>query len=228
MRIERRRPVELPSQRADTAVVMDVLRMTSTASVLMRRPSCESVAVAATLDDLARLSRPLSEHVIVSELGDAARLGAWVDNSPDQVSRLDLGDRAAVLVTTNGTRTLLAAAACADHVLLASFRDLQAVARHLLARAAPSVLLVPAGHFASGEARIEDDLCADALESLLTGAEVDLEASAALIRADPRARRRLAQPGFAADLDLALRSDPQARVLEFLAQGDGVGRIVRA
>ena len=229
MRIQRRRPVELSSLRAGTAVVMDVLRMTSTAAVLARRPSCAGMAVAATLDDLERLSLSTSECVVVSELSGASWQGTWVDNSPARVSGVVFGGRTPVLVTTNGTRALLAAAACADQVLLASFLDLHAVARHLLAMGAPSVVLVPAGDFARGEACIEDDLCADALASLLSGAEPDLAASAALIRAHPRIRRRIdAEPGFSADLDLALESDPCAAVLRFQPLDAGAGRIDRA
>lgn len=232
MRIQRRRPVDLSSHRAATAVVIDVLRMTSTAAVLMRQPSCERVAVAATLEDLPRLSRPLSECVVVSELAGAPGLGAWVDNSPARVAQMAFGDLTPVLVTTNGTRTLLAAAACADHVLLASFLDLHAVARHLAATAPPSVLLLPAGNFATGAACIEDDLCADALELLLTGKAPDISASTALIRADPRIRRRVeAEPGFSADLDLALLAlerAPHTAVLEFQALDAGIGHIVRA
>ena len=229
MRIQRRRPVEIASQRADTVVVMDVLRMTSTAAVLMRRPSCTGVAVAATLDDLPRLSRPLSDFVIVSELASAPRQGAWVDNSPAQVANRAFGERTPVLVTTNGTRALLAAAACAEKVLLASFLDLHAVARHIAAMPTASVVLLPAGKLATGEACIEDDLCAEALESLLAGGEPDLVASAAVIRADPRVRRRVeAEPGFSDDLDLALQGDPSAAVLAFQALDAGVGHIVRA
>ena len=233
MRIQRRRPAELSSRRAGTVVVMDVLRMTSTAAVLMRRPSCKGVAVAATLEDLPLLSQPLSDYVVVSELAGASRLGlgACVDNSPARVSRMTFGERTPVLVTTNGTRTLLAAAACAERVLLASFLDLHAVARHLAAMATPSVVLSPAGDFAGGEGRIEDDLCADALQELLAGREPDLAASAAIIRAHPRVRRRVAaEPGFPADLDLALAThgDPRAAVLEFQALDTGTGNIVRA
>lgn len=233
MRIERRRPVEPPSRRADVAVVMDVLRMTSTAAVLMRRSSCAGVAVAATLDDLPRLGRPLSECVLVSELGGASRLGLRVDNSPAQVARMDFGARTPVLVTTNGTRTLLAAAACAAKVLLASFVDLRAVAAHLVAlarsRRAASVVLLPAGKFERGEARVEDDLCADALEALLLGRAPDLDASFSLVRADTRVRRRVeSEPGFSLDLDLALEGDPSAAVLQFEPIDRGVGHIVRA
>jgi phosphosulfolactate phosphohydrolase-like enzyme len=229
MRLQRRRPVEPFSQRAGTAVVMDVLRMTSTAAVMMRRPSCSGVAVAGALADLDRLGLPASECVVVSELEGASWPGTWVDNSPARVSQMSFGERTPVLVTTNGTRALFSGAACADDVLLASFVDLHAVARHIVERELPSVVLLPAGHFASGEACIEDDLCADALEWLLTGREPDLAAYSALIRADPRVRRRvLEEPGFAEDLDVALLGDPGAAALKFQPLDAGVGRIVRA
>jgi phosphosulfolactate phosphohydrolase-like enzyme len=236
MQLQRRRPVELSSQRVTTVVVMDVLRMTSTAAVLMSRPSCMGVAVAATLEDLERLSQPVSDCVVVSELVGESWPGTWVDNSPARVSRMAFGERTPVLVTTNGTRTLLSAAACADHVLLASFLDLHAVARHIAAMATPcrdeaasSVVLLPAGHFASGEGCIEDDLCADALELLLAGRAPDLAEYSAIIRAHPRVRQRVeAEPGFSADLDLALQGDPGAAVLKFQPRGAGVGHILRA
>jgi phosphosulfolactate phosphohydrolase-like enzyme len=223
--IRRRSPGELAGERADVAVVIDVLRMTSTASVLMSR-DCDGLAVAATLDDLARLPRPLSEHVVVSELRGAMELGAWIDNSPVQATQLALEGRTPVLVTTNGTKALLAAAACADQVLLASFRDLHAVARHL--RAAEDVLIVPAGDIARGAACIEDDLCAEALASWIDGREPDLDAYTAEIRADPRVLRRVElEAGFRADLDLALAPDTNAPVLGFQRTASGVGHVVR-
>jgi phosphosulfolactate phosphohydrolase-like enzyme len=208
---------------------MDVLRMTSTAAVLMRLPSCASVAVAGTPADLERLALRPADCVVVSELVDASWPGTWVDNSPALVERMSFGERTPVLVTTNGTRTLLNAAAFADTVLLASFVDLRAVARHLSERPISSLALMPAGSFASGEARTEDELCADALEQYLAGDEPDLATAAALIRADAHVRRRVdAKAGFSADLEMALRSDPGAAVLKFNSTEAGVGRIVRA
>ncbi len=229
IRVQRRRPRDLSSNLADIAVVMDVLRMTSTAAVLMRRPSCASVTVAATLEDLDQLPHPLSDVVVVSELAGSSHRWTSVDNSPVQVSRMSFGERMPVLVTTNGTRTLFAAATCADCVLLASLTNLHAVARYIAGSTARSVVLVPAGDFVSGEGRIEDDLCADALESLLVGREPDLAAFEVIIRADPRIIHRLQnEPGLSADLDLALEGDPRAAVLEFHPHDARVGHIVRA
>ncbi len=233
MHIERRRPKELSSRRADAAVVMDVLRMTSTAAVLMASSSCALAAVAATLGDLDRLGKPRADLFLISELEGAAASGgaegAWIDNSPARIARAAIGQRTPVLVTTNGTSTLLAAAACADRTFLASFVDLHAVARYIAAMAFSSVMLVPAGHYASGELRVEDDLCADALDAILRGDEPGLDAKAALVRADPRVRRRIAgEPGFADDLAIALRPDARATALELRPFDQGVGHIVRA
>jgi phosphosulfolactate phosphohydrolase-like enzyme len=226
MRLQRCRPVELSSQRVHTLVVIDVLRMTSTASVLMRRASATGLAVAATFHDLAGLPQPAPSYLLVSELADASWPGAWIDNSPARAASHPLDGRTPLLVTTNGTRALLAAAACAERVLLASFLDLRAVARHLRAAAPPSVLILPAGNIERDEACIEDDLCADALQTFLAGDEPDLPACAAQIRADARIRRRIArEEGFAADLDLALESDPGAPVLAFHPRQGGVGHI---
>jgi phosphosulfolactate phosphohydrolase-like enzyme len=226
MEIHRLRPAQPFAQRVGAAVVMDVLRMTSTAAVLMRESACARVVVAGTPDDLERLSLRPSDCVIVSELSAEGWPGTWVDNSPALVSRMSFGSRTPVLVTTNGTRALFSAAAFANEVFLASFVDLHAVARFLRDRAFASVALVPAGHVASGELRAEDELCADALHALLVGASPDLEAMGAQIRADARVRRRVeAEPGFAADVELALEGDPRARVLKLTSTDPGVGHI---
>ena len=225
----RLRPGQPFPPRLDTIIVIDVLRMTTTAAVLMRRPGATRVAVAATLDDLPGLSLPEAACVVVSELVSTAWPGAWVDNSPARVTDFPFGERTPVLVTTNGTRALLAAAACAERVLLASFVDLAVVARYLRDAAPSSVALLPAGHFATGERRTEDDLCADALTRLLGGGEPDLAASSEAVRADARVRRRiLAEPGFSADVDAALRPAEDASVMIFEARGLGVGFITRA
>jgi phosphosulfolactate phosphohydrolase-like enzyme len=103
IRVRRLRPKDLCSQRADTIVVIDVLRMTSTAAVLMKRPSCTNLVVAATLEEVHRLAQPISGYVLVSELVGPSWPGIWVDNSPARVSCLEFGERTPVLLTSNGT-----------------------------------------------------------------------------------------------------------------------------
>lgn len=226
MEILRRRPADLPVP-ADVAVVMDVFRMTSTAAALMRRPECTSVAVAATLADLERL--PPSERVLISELPEAERLGTRIDNSPVQASRVELRGRTPVLVTTNGTRVLLAASECAQRVFLGSFNDVHALARYVVSMGASRVLLLPAGHVASGGSRIEDECCADVFHALVHGRDANVGAAIAAIRADARTIQRCdSEAGFEADVDVALQCDDSSAVLEFVARNTSVGHIVPA
>lgn len=178
--IQRRAPAEL-EEAIDTAVVIDVFRATSTASVLLGR--VPEVKFAATPDGLTGEPR----HLVFSELG----LPGAVDNSPALAGTVALDGRLPLLVTTNGTRALARAAAVARRVLVASFLDAGAVAAHLLAAGAHHVTLVPAGDVGRGERHVEDEACAEALEALLRGEVPAWEALLARCFADPRLARRI-------------------------------------
>ncbi len=218
------RPNALPRVMMDIGVVIDVLRMTSTAAAFLRRPECSNIEVAATLRDLPKVST--HRRVIVSELTEAERYGQRIDNSPRIASTMQLANKTPALVTTNGTRALVAAAKVSRRVLLSSFNDVLAVSTHIVSTTSKRVALIPAGNFATGEPRIEDDLCADALGALLEGRVFPFEQAFAKIHRDSRVReRRISEPGFKEDLDLALRVYENSRVLEFEPVGDAVGRI---
>src|SRR5205823_5710625 len=107
-------------------------------------------------------------------LEDLRAPGDRIDNSPVQAEQLVLAGRTPVLITTNGTRALDAAACAAGQVLVASFLNVSAVASYLDRRGARRVTLLPAGDFEKGESRPEDELCADALEMLLAGGRPEL------------------------------------------------------
>jgi hypothetical protein len=64
---------------------------------------------------------------------------------------------------------------------------------------------------------------------MLAGQEPKLAADAALLRAHPRVRRRIeSEPGFSADLDLALQGDTGAVAMQFQRLDTGFGHIRRA
>src|SRR5262249_19289123 len=155
-----------------------------TATVLAGRGVGE-LRLVATPTDLERLPDRAGGYLIVSELDGARASGEHIDNSPTQAQTVRLEGRLPVLVTTNGTRTLAAAAARAKRVLLASFLNLGALARYLRARQG-SVTIVPAGKFERGEAHVEDDACGEALAALLAGERPDLGALERRIRAAGR------------------------------------------
>jgi 2-phosphosulfolactate phosphatase len=186
---------------AHVAVVVDVMRATSTiaqalASGYRRVLCCREIEEARTLRE---------------ELGDGAVVGG--ERNAALIRGFDLGAspreylqpraETAILTTTNGTRTILAAAANAEVVLLGSLLNLDAVVA--AARAAgEDVTVVCAGY--EGAFAIDDAYCAGRIVELLGGDRTDAAvASAALARAFPTAwegvtARTYGPPGLEEDL----------------------------
>jgi 2-phosphosulfolactate phosphatase len=186
---------------AHVAVVVDVMRATSTiaqalASGYRRVLCCREIDEARTLRE---------------ELGDGAVVGG--ERNAALIRGFDLGAspreylqpraETAILTTTNGTRTILVAAANAEVVLLGSLLNLDAVVA--AARAAgEDVTVVCAGY--EGAFAIDDAYCAGRIVELLGGDRTDAAvASAALARAFPTAwegvtARTYGPPGLEEDL----------------------------
>jgi phosphosulfolactate phosphohydrolase-like enzyme len=224
MLVEKRSLAALGDEPLGFAVVIDVLRMTSTATVLAAR-GATSMLVAATPVELEDLPPPRGSYLLVSELAGVDSPLPRIDNSPVLAGRVALERQTPVLVTTNGTRVLGAVAGRAERTLLASLLNLTATVQHLRRCAPHKVTLIPAGDVATGQPRVEDEACAEALAALLEARACNLEELIAHCRRDPRIVARLARQGapFAADLDLALSVDRYDLVLDFELLGAGVG-----
>jgi phosphosulfolactate phosphohydrolase-like enzyme len=223
MRIERCRARTLHGRSAELAVVIDVLRATSTAVVLLGRGLPE-VAVVPDPAALERLPARAGGYLVVSELSSLAALPHRIDNSPLTARDVPLEGRMPVLVTTNGTRALVAASRCASTVLALSFLNLRAVAAAVRERAPRSLVLLPAGDFASGEPHVEDERCADALETLLAGGEPDLTRLLEDCRGDARISRRVAkEPGLPRDMALCLTPNTYEVIPHYQDAQDGWG-----
>jgi 2-phosphosulfolactate phosphatase len=186
---------------AHVAIVVDVMRATSTiaqalASGYRRVLCCREI-------DEARAFR--------EELGGEAVVGG--ERNAVLIEGFDLGAsprdyvepraETAILTTTNGTRTVLAAAANAEIVLLGSLLNLDAVAAAALAPG-DDITVVCAGY--QGAFAIDDAYCAGRIVELLDGDASDAAvASAALARAYPTAwegvnARTYGPPGLEDDL----------------------------
>lgn len=204
MLVDRIHPGRLVDQELDVAVVIDVLRATSTAVTLLGRGAAR-VRIVERPQDLARLEP--GRYLVFSEVEESRTFGLeCVDNSPAIAEEVRLDGRTPVLVTTNGTRAVAAAMRRARSVLVASFGNLSSTARHL-ACSADRVTLLPAGDFASATPHAEDERCADALEQMLKGGSPDLPALVAACR-DERVERRLARhPHLLRDLEVCLSVD---------------------
>jgi phosphosulfolactate phosphohydrolase-like enzyme len=230
MKIDYAAPAALSEEALEVAVVIDVLRATSTATVLCHR-GAQEIAAVATLADLERLPTPTSgrPYLVFSELKDVPRRYERLDNSPTLAEAAPLLGKVPVLVTTNGTRALTAAARHASEVLLASFLNLEAVVGYLSRRKPERVTLLPAGRFDRNEPRAEDDACARFLGARLAGERPLFAAAEQAVRSDERVMRRVvAEPQLALDLERCLQLDGAPCVPRFIAVSDGQGHIVAA
>jgi phosphosulfolactate phosphohydrolase-like enzyme len=223
--VVRRAPADLVDEALDVAVVIDVFRATSTATVLLGR-GVDEVAVVAGPADLPLLPAEV-RYLVFSERTDLSTHLPAVDNSPAVAWTVPLDGRVPLLVTTNGTRALCAAARVARRVLVGSFLNVAALARHLVAGAPAHVTLIPAGDVERAERHVEDEACADALEALLHGDEPGWRELEERCRADARLARRIGSgAGLRADAAVAFAVNDVPVAAEFRYHGR-VGRIFR-
>lgn len=198
----------------ETAVVVDVLRATSTIAVALHR-GARAVVPVLTPEAAQAAARDHDDPVLV---GERARgpLEGFVDNSPATLARMDLTDRTVVLTTTNGTRALLACVGAA-RVIAGSLVNAGALGEHLTDE---DVALVASG-WMGGPAE-DDDACCTYLEALLTTGGGDLEACLQALEKSTSGTK-LREHGRGGDVDICLEKDRAPVVPELR---DGVLRAV--
>jgi 2-phosphosulfolactate phosphatase len=200
----------------DVCVAIDVLRATTTLSVLFAR-GCRAVWLAADVESARRFGRN-SGRLLCGEVGGLAPPGFDYGNSPVEFSRLDLTGREVVFATTNGTGTLRACAA-GDRVFAGAFVNAGATVRSALraldepGRADRRLLIACAG--TRGHFGIEDAACAGLIVRLVQAARPD----ASLDDAAEAARRLF--DSFPGPLD-AVGASAHAGGLRELGLGDDV------
>jgi 2-phosphosulfolactate phosphatase len=173
------------AERAPTAIVVDVLRATSTIAQALasgyRRVFC-----CAEVDEALALRERLGEGVLAGERKAVAIPGFDLGNSPREFTE-PLGETL-VFTTTNGTRAILTAAASAETVLVGSLLNLEAVAA--AAQDGGDVEVVCAG--LQGRFTIDDAYCAGRIAELLGGERSDAaEAAVRIARSFPGAEEGL-------------------------------------
>jgi 2-phosphosulfolactate phosphatase len=150
---------------AATAVVIDVLRATSTITLALAS-GYERVLVAGGIEQ-ARALRA-GGRVLAGERECERPPGFDLGNSPEE-TRTPRGPEL-ILATTNGAPAIVAAAAACDEVLVACLLNLDAVVE-TLALATDDVLLVCAG--TDGNVTLEDVYLAGRLAAALEGPRTD-------------------------------------------------------
>ena len=169
------------AERAPTAIVVDVLRATSTIAQALAS-GYRRVLCCAEVEEARALRAQVGEGVLAGERNAVAIPGFDLGNSPREFTEA-LGETL-ILTTTNGTRAVLAAAASAEAVLVGSLLNLEAVAA--AARGGEAVEVVCAG--LQGRFTIDDAYCAGRIAELLGGERSDAAEAAVLVArsfADP-------------------------------------------
>jgi 2-phosphosulfolactate phosphatase len=150
------------AERAPTAIVVDVLRATSTIAQALAS-GYRRVLCCAEVEEAFELRERFGDAVLAGERKAVAIPGFQLGNSPREFTE-PLGETL-ILTTTNGTRAILAAAVSAETVLVGSLLNLEAVAAAV--RGDVDVEIVCAG--LQGRFTIDDAYCAGRVAELLGG-----------------------------------------------------------
>jgi 2-phosphosulfolactate phosphatase len=190
---------------APLGIVVDVLRATSTIAQALAA-GYRRVLCAAEIEE-ARALRESTASALIGGERNAVRIeGFDVGASPREF--LEARAETLILSTTNGTRTILSAAARCDEVVLGSLLNLDAVARHARQRGV-DVALVCAGF--EGRFALDDAYCAGRIVQLVEGERSDAAIAAELVaRAFPDAHtgltaRTYGPPGLEDDIAFCAR-----------------------
>jgi 2-phosphosulfolactate phosphatase len=186
-------PREATRQPSPVAVLIDVIRASTTIVTLLDR-GCSEVVLVGQRDraKVGELRRRLDALVCAEDPSGVEAADADLMPSPAALHTLDLAGRRVILATTNGTLAAELVRACGvEHLLIGSMRNGAAVMRSAVARAqrlGRSISLVCAGREQSLIPALDDAYCAAALlrraEELVLagGGAVTLRESAKIAR----------------------------------------------
>jgi 2-phosphosulfolactate phosphatase len=159
---EQWRAIPTETLRTSIAVVIDVIRATSTIAVALAQGAA-GVQPVAKVEDAFALKAQNPEAILAGERGGVPLDGFDLGNSPEDFLRKRVNNRLVILTTTNGTQAL-AACVGARAVVTASLLNLDAVAARLQEWGGPW-LVVCAG--CNGFFGVDDAIVAGALAEAL-------------------------------------------------------------
>lgn len=160
-------------------VIIDVFRAFSVECYAIDSGAAKIIAVGEVAEAF-ELKKKYIKAVLVGERDEKKIKGFDFGNSPTEIIKADLAGKTVVHTTTAGTNGIVNASK-ADLILTGSFVNASAVARYIMAAAPAHVSLVAMGYRAKESAE-EDLLCAEYIEALIKGREVDFEQKVADLR----------------------------------------------
>lgn len=201
-----------------TAIVVDLLRASTTIICAIMSGAKQVIPFPDAGDAVAIANRLGGERVLGGERGGVKIPGFGLGNSPLEYTPAAVANKTVLLSTTNGTGAIQAAAA-ARHLYIGALINRSAVAL-AAARAGQDIVIVCAG--TEGNFSADDALAAGAIVTSLLALDPgfvlgDFALCAQHLYEDYREGRldpnrffhysRLAQLGFADDLDFCFRED---------------------
>ena len=190
---------------ASCAVVIDVLRATTTLIVAFEH-GASRVLPAATVEEALALRERWPEALLCGERDGRRIAGFDLGNSPFEYTRERVGDRTLIFASTNGSQAMRSAASCRRRVLAACVN--RAAAADAIS-AEREVVLVCSGKL--GGFALEDAACAGLLVERLAARGAQLEG------AEARLARTLA-PRDAVEVGRVVQGCSQGRHLRSLGQ----------
>ena len=155
-----------PDALPDCAVVIDVLRATSTIATALK-VGAEAVQAFSSLEELMQVSEawPAAQRLRAGERGGAKVEGYELGNSPLDCTPALMAGKRLFLSTTNGTRALQRVQS-AQQVMAGAIINRQTVVNYLLAHPPQTLWLLGSGW--EGGYSLEDTVCAGAIADLLS------------------------------------------------------------
>jgi len=153
-------------------VIVDAFRAFATASyILERRP--QKYIYAAKTSVISRLALDFIKPLLIGkpETGDTTIYA--IPNSPTRVLETEITGRVVLHRTEAGAKGILGAKN-ADIVLAAGFVNADATAKYIRTLPNPKITIIPMGHEAINPS-IEDDICAEYIQSLINGKKFSIE-----------------------------------------------------
>lgn len=188
-------------------VAIDVLRAFTTAAYLFGAGAAEIILVSG-VEEAFRLRENMPDCLLLGEVNGIKVPGFDLGNSPSEIENKNVLGKRIIQRTTAGTQGVVLASK-ASIILTAALTNVSATVRAILNIAPPKVTLIQTGYFPEKGWGDEDVACADVIEQMLSGSDVDQMQIAKRVRAS---RSGLHFDGTRADfppkdLELAMKFD---------------------
>jgi 2-phosphosulfolactate phosphatase len=211
---------------AATGIVVDVLRATSTIAQALAAGYGRVLCVS-EIEDARALRAELPDSVVGGERNAVRIDGFDVGASPREF--LEPNAETLILSTTNGTRSIVTAAARCERVLLGSLLNLDAVASAAV-ELGDDVAILCAGF--KGAFALDDAYCAGRIVQLLDGTRSDAAIAAATIASayatplEGLNARTYGPPGLEEDIAFCARESVLETVPRFAGMRYGAAEVV--